>query len=175
MNSLWSCGGTEWDSERVRGRQRKTETERTVKLNPNTPSHAIQNTVATGNTFTTHEPRYIPPNVGLHTVDFTDCYKFLWLRSVFFFFAHIITAHSNSQFMVKQNKQFDLHPFLLPVLHCTFIFLLYTECHDDANTLGTCSWSHTQTEMSHEHGQRCRLRLLCQCGRWEGTSCNVNR
>jgi len=109
MNSLWSCGGTKWDSERVRGKQRETEMERTVKLNPNTPSHAIQNTVATGNTFTTHEPRYIPPNVGLHTVDFTDCYKFLWLRSVFFL-AHIITAHSNSQFMVKQQQAIRFTP-----------------------------------------------------------------
>ena len=67
--------------------------------------------------------------------------------------------------MVKQNKQFDLHPFLLPVLYCPFIFLLYTECHDDASALGTYSWSHSQTEMSHEHGQCCRLRLLCQCRR----------
>lgn len=170
MSSLWSCRGTEWDSERVRGRQREreTETERTVKLNPNTPSHAIQNTVATGNTFTTHEPRYIPPNVGLHTVDFTDCYKFLWPRSVFFF-AHIITAHSNSQFMVKQQQATRFTSISVPYSSCYFyISFINRICHDDVNTLGTYSWSHSQWEMPHEHGQRCRLRLLCQCRRRKG-------
>jgi hypothetical protein len=37
--------------------ERERERGRTVKLNPNTPSHAIQNTVAMGNTFKTHERR----------------------------------------------------------------------------------------------------------------------
>jgi len=87
---LWRDRVRKWEWEG--DRERETETERTVKLNPNTPSHAIQNTVATGNTFTTHEPRYIPHNVGLHTVYFTDCYKFLWLRSVFIFL-HISLLH----------------------------------------------------------------------------------
>jgi hypothetical protein len=36
-----------------REREIERERQRTVKLNPNTPSHAIQNTVAKGNTFKT--------------------------------------------------------------------------------------------------------------------------
>lgn len=109
--------------ERERERDRDRERERTVKLNPNTPSHAIQNTVARGNTFTTHERRNILPNVGLQTVDLTDCYKFLWSRSVFFWHISLLRIQIHSLRYNNNNKQFDLRPFLFPIIHATFTFL----------------------------------------------------
>lgn len=166
---VWTvCEVVEGQSETVRewegDRERETETERTVKLNPNTPSHAIQNTVATGNTFTTHEPRYIPPNVGLNAVDFTNCYKFLWLRSVLFF-AHIITAHSNSQCIVQQQQAIRFTSISVTYSSWyVYISFIHRICHHDVHTLGRYSWSHSLSEMSHEHGQRCRLRLCVNVG-----------
>lgn len=101
MDGLWSCG----EKERERERKREGGRQRTVKLNPNTPSHATQNTVAKGNTFKTHERRNILPNVGLHTHDFNECFNFFFVARIrIYFFASLINIHTNLRFIVKQQQ-----------------------------------------------------------------------